>query len=100
MAKSDTIRPLLALMPCPIMKPLRVVAESPLDIENDQGAMGVGLADMPDGSAILVLSMHAPDGETLIGRLDEDTFEKLGLLINSQVAELRALNGEAPPKPN
>ena len=92
------IRPLLMLMPCPIMKPVRVVAESPHDIEHGEGAIGVGTVQMPDGSAVLALSMHTPEGDVLIGRLDEDTFEQLGLLINMQVQELRSDNTSASPQ--
>ncbi|MCE7797882.1 hypothetical protein LWE61_15130 [Sphingobium sufflavum] len=77
---SDPVKlyPDLTLLRSPVIKPERISPVARTDVERDVGAVGVGSMLMPDGEPVVFLSLHQPDGETVISYLNQT---RLGMLF-------------------
>ena len=85
MADLVRVRPILQMMPCRVRQPETVTPITESGVEAGEGAIGVGVHELPDGSRLLFLSLHTPDGVVLMANLGEDEFEMFGELMNSNV---------------
>ncbi len=88
MADLVRVRPMLELMPCRVRRPEKVFPAPDNAVEKGEGAIGLGVQELPDGSRMLFISMHTPDGDVLMANLGEDEFDTFGTLLNMKVADL------------
>lgn len=90
MTTTFTLRPELMLTACDTIAPHRVTPPGPTDVEAASGAIGCGSMLLPDGTPVLVLSVHMADGDTRMALLDADATERFMRLLEEPMLSCMA----------
>lgn len=88
MATTFKVRPVMALLNCPVMRPDRITPIHDEDVEQGIGAVGVGSAATPDGDPMLFLSLHQPDGAVLMAHLTPEEGARIARLLTGALHEM------------